>query len=199
MWHLFYLFVVIPGIQGMWGSFWLFLLCHHSCLPNKWTHVPAALSPLYACDLGIAVLVLCLGNAVVLLFFCLSLQFHLWLWSHPRWPIGSSSFCTSASVDDQPQSMSFDSMSRCSSSIVAILISSTVMQSGMSAHDYYIDDNPHAGYFFISVSWLFLDSLSVISNCGPRLYSILMLDWWISSSTLNLKVSVIGLQHLSWK
>ena len=35
---LFYLFIILSGNQGTYDSFWLFLLCWHSCLPNIWTH-----------------------------------------------------------------------------------------------------------------------------------------------------------------
>ena len=73
---------------------------------------------------------------------------------------GRSSFSTLAVSDRQPCITQSDSMLRCSSSIVADLISSAVMQSGMSVHDYGIYGYVYYQYFFISVSWLFLDSRS---------------------------------------
>ena len=80
---LFYLLVMLPKNQGMWDRFLLFLLCQHSYWPNIWSHVLAAFSALYPCDLGVAVFPLCLAVLQVL-FFCLSLHLHLWFWSHPR-------------------------------------------------------------------------------------------------------------------
>ena len=48
------------------------------------------------------------------------------------------SFCTLAFTDGQAQNTYSDSMLRCSLSIVADLISSTVMQFGMSMHDWHL-------------------------------------------------------------
>ena len=60
---------------------------------------------------------------------------------------GHQSFYTSASVNGQPQGMSSDTMPKLLSSNVAILISSDIMQSGMSMHDLYYGD-AHGFYFF---------------------------------------------------
>ena len=47
--------------------------------------------------------------------------------------------------------MGSDSMTVCSSSSIAILISSSVMQSGVSVHDYCTDGNEDAWDFIILV------------------------------------------------
>ena len=90
---------------------------------------------------------------------------------------GCSSFCTSACMDDQMWSLIFAKAVRCSSSRVTAL----VMQSAMPMHDYCIDRDVYASYFFVSF-WLCLDSQFVINSCGPGMYSILMLYWCIHSS-----------------
>ena len=59
-----------------------------------------------------------------------------------------SFFCTSVLGSGQPQSASSDRM--LITNVVPVPISSTLIQSGMSMHDYCIDGNAHAWYFFIS-------------------------------------------------
>ena len=49
------------------------------------------------------------------------------------------------------------------SSSIVILISSVLKQSGMTIHSYCIDGDAYAWDFFISVSWLCMDSQSVIT------------------------------------
>ena len=61
--------------------------------------------------------------------------------------------------------------------MVAILISSAVMQSGMSLHESIALMVMHMPGICCVLfdSWLCLDSQSAMNNCGPGLYSILML------------------------
>ena len=95
----------------------------------------AALSSLYPCDLGIDVLLLHLGRLRVLLFFCLSLQ-SIYDCDHiPEWPVCMQFLQHLTFVDGHPQHKNSDSMLRCSSCIVAALISSAIMQCSMSVHD----------------------------------------------------------------
>ena len=71
-----------------------------------------------------------------------------------------SSFCTLACVDCQPQSTCSDRMSRCSLSRVdtPYLFSCCHTVWYVCAWLHCIDGYAHTWYFFISVSWLFLDS-----------------------------------------
>ena len=58
-----------------------------------------------------------------------------------------SSFCTFTFVDGQLWSTYYERILKCSLATVVNLISSAVMQSGMSVWQYYIDDYAHAWYF----------------------------------------------------
>ena len=78
-----------------------------------------------------------------------------------------SSFCTSALVNGQPWGICADSIPRYSSSMVATLISSAVMQSSISMHDYYNDIYAYIWYFFVSVSQLYMDNQSAMNSHCP--------------------------------
>ena len=79
---------------------------------------------------GAAVYMLHLTVLEVLLFFCLSLQCHLWLQSH----LWMTSMAAGLSVSQLWSNASSDSMHVCSSSNVAILIFSALIRSGISMH-----------------------------------------------------------------
>ena len=108
----------------------------------------------------------------------------------------SLSLCTSVLMDGQLHSAYSYSLPKCSSSIVANLISSAVIQSGMSI--YYSVAFMVMLLHSISSSlfaWLLcLDGQSVTNSCDQSLYNILMLYWWIHSSSLC--SLVISLLHL---
>ena len=108
----------------------------------------------------------------------------------PEWPIGLQ-FCLYLSFYGQPTE-------ECSSFRVISITFSVVMQSGMSAHDsvaVMVKHMPGISLFLFFHGCVFIANLLWIV-CGPCLYSIMMLSWWIHSSILwNY---LIGLQHLSW-
>ena len=99
---------------------------------------------------------------------------------------GCCSFCTSTFVDGQLWTTCSDRIPKCSSSSITILISSALMQSGMAIHNsiaLMIMPIPDiSSYPF--VLQLCLHSQSAMNSCGPGLYSILMLYWWIHMSIL---------------
>ena len=70
-----------------------------------------------------------------------------------------SCFCTSAFVNGQSWSTSSNSMPTCSSSSIAILISSPIMHSGMSLHD-----SIHAWYFFVSVYFVIVSGKPICNE-----------------------------------
>ena len=81
------------------------------------------------------------------------------------------------------QSKSSYMMSRCSSSIVAALIFSAVLQSGMPMHNSIALMIMHmpgvsSSLFF----WLCLGSHSVINSCGTGLCRVFPLHCWICNS-----------------
>ena len=86
---------------------------------------------------------------------------------------GYSSFCISAFLDGQPQSMNSANVLRCSSS-------------GMSVHEsciFILMCMPSIS-FSLFVLWDFLDGQSAVNSCSPGLYIIMMLYWCIHSSIL---------------
>ena len=99
------------------------------------THVPTAFSFLCPCDLGAAVLVLCL--AVCQYYY--SSAFHGLSAYDCNLSLNDqysrSLFCTTAFASGQAETTNSARMPRYSSYTVAILLSSAVMQSGMSVHD----------------------------------------------------------------
>ena len=98
---------------------------------------------------------------------------------------GCSSFCTSASVDDQSWSTCSDRMPRCSSSSVAIHISSAVKQSGISVHDSIALIIKHIpGISSLFISHCFWIANLQMNSCGPGLYSILMMYSWMCNIIL---------------
>ena len=92
------------------------------------------------------------AGIIILLFFMAILSI-IAIWSL-NYQYDCSSFCTSALVDGQPYNTYSDHMLQCSSSIVIDIISSAVMQSGMSIHD------PMA--FMV----MFIPSISSSRSCG---------------------------------
>ena len=88
-------------------------------------------------------------------------------------------------------------MSRCSSSNIAVLISSAVMKSCMSIHDSIsltVMDMPGISSSLF-VSWLCEDSQPVMNGCNPGLYRILChTNGFV---IVFFGTCVIGLQHLS--
>ena len=98
---------------------------------------------------------------------------------------GCRSFCTSALTVGQPCNTYSDSKLRCSSSMVTDLISSPVMQSGMSMHDYGIHGYVHSQHFFVSVYLMVVFGWPIhYEQLGLGWYSILMLYWWMHSYIL---------------
>ena len=99
---------------------------------------------------------------------------------------GCISLCILALVDGQSQSTCSHKMPRCSLSRVATLISSAVMQSGISLlisiilMFMYIPDISS----FLFVLCLCPDNWSAMNCCGSCFNSILMLYWWIHNSIL---------------
>ena len=125
---------------------------------------------------------------------------------------GCSSFCTSSFVDDQPWSTCSDWILKCLSSRFAIIISSVVMQSGMSKHDSTALMIMHIPGILLSQSHGCMDSQSAMNSCFPNLYHILMLYLWICNSiccglsdrleTSFLKIAISNLCSvtiLTWK
>ena len=110
---------------------------------------------------------------------------------------GFRSFCTSAFVKGQPCSMSSDSMPGCSSSSVAILISSSIIQFHVSVHD--------------SIAFMVMHMPGISSSLFQGCVRITNL-WWIivvlvcivflcciNGFTIEFFwAHVIGFQHLSW-
>ena len=92
---------------------------------------------------------------------------------------------TSASVDGQPCITYTDSMPKCSSARVASLVSSAVMQSGISVHDSTTFMVMHIPGISSSLScgcaWI---AKSTVNSCGPGLYRIPMLYWWMHNNIL---------------
>ena len=78
----------------------------------------------------------------------------------------------------------FWQMPKCSSCWVVTLISSAVMESHMSVHNPIVLHCIPGISLSLYVSWFCLDSPSAINSCGPGLYNILMLYWWIHYSIL---------------
>ena len=79
---------------------------------------------------------------------------------------GCRSFCTSALVSGQLQSIHSGSMPKHLSPSVDILISSAVLQSGISKHEFMALMVIHMSEFLcLFVSRLSLDSQSVMNNC----------------------------------
>ena len=97
---------------------------------------------------------------------------------------GCGSFCTSALIHGPLCNVHSDSQYRCSSSVLADLISSALVHCGMSMCD-------SIAFMFmlipcislsLFVSWLCLDNQSLMNNWDLDLYSILLLSWWIHSN-----------------
>ena len=109
-----------------------------------------------------------------------------------------SSSCTLAVVNGQPYSTSSDSMPKCLLSSVAFLISSALMQSGMSMHDSIALVVMHMPGISSSlfVSWCVwisnLQWITVVQVC------IVFLCCTDGSAIVYFGVCVLGLQHLSW-
>ena len=108
---------------------------------------------------------------------------------------GCSSFCTSALNSAKQQSTVCESMPMCLSSSIAIPISSTLIQSGMSVYDSFALMMMHMSGISLSlfVSWLCLDNQSVKNSCGTGLYSIIMFNGCILHSIFE--ACVTDLQH----
>ena len=88
-----------------------------------------------------------------------------------------SSFCTSAPADEQPHNTYSDSISKFSLTIIANLISSAVMQFGVSVPDsiafmVMLIPGISTSLFF---SRLCLDSQAAMKSCGPGLHRTLLL------------------------
>ena len=79
--------------------------------------------------------------------------------SSVNYQYGCNSFCSSNFVDGQQWSMSSDNMPRCLSYIVAILISSALMQLGMLMHESIVLMVIHMSSIS---SYLFVSCLSVL-------------------------------------
>ena len=88
------------------------------------------------------------------------------------------SFCTLALVGGQSCNTYSDSMLRFSSSVVTDLISSVVIQSGISMDDC----RTFMDMFFPSISLSVLVLLSCLDRCDLDLHSIHMLYWWMHSN-----------------
>ena len=132
------LLVMWPNNWDMWGSFWLFLLCMHSCLSSILTYMLAFLLILCPYDLYVFVLLPYLH----ILQWCSYDYFSSFDGSpgydqyliHKR-PIGLQFLCTLVFVESQPQSTSSVNALRCSSARVISFISFDAIQSGISMHD----------------------------------------------------------------
>ena len=108
-----------------------------------------------------------------------------------------SSFSISVIGDGKAWSMSSTNALRCSSSRATCLFSSTAMQSGMSMHDTIAVMVMHMPNISSSpfVSWLCLDSQSVMNRCG---LAYLVFWFCISVSTeVFFEACVINMNHFS--
>ena len=155
-WYLMFtifLLVVIPERQGIWGRFWLPLLCHYLCWSNILTHMPALLffsmpiwsmcssfSVFLCCDVGIIIFSLVAKPPVIDLS---SLNGQYGYNSFVPQPTYKANHVVQVLLIHQGVHLP-----------CATLISSTAMQSGMSLHDYFIDCDADSQSLFIYICFM---------------------------------------------
>ena len=133
------------------GPFSPFLPCQCSCCSNKWTYVPPTLFSLPLSFRCSCFSVLPCSVAFIIIILPFTAMSSMIVISSVNDQYSCKSFCTSTLVSSLLFNMSSDTMAMFSSSSVAILTSYAIMQSGMSMNDYFINGNPHAWYFFVSL------------------------------------------------